>query len=133
MNFNKYHFSLRPERIVFIQRDYRDGTVCKFQTKFPEELDNRIERALFEDTIKTLNNYYAEAEKISGQSYLEGCLACASAYIIFLCMETRYEKVLRCTSFNMEIACEYKSRGVQIRSDLHGSAMLTNASISVKV
>lgn len=54
----------------------------------------QIERTLFEDTVKTLNNYYAEAEKISGQSYLEGCLACVSAYIIFLCMETRYEKVL---------------------------------------
>uniref|UniRef100_A0A671TEM3 Golgin A7 family, member Ba n=1 Tax=Sparus aurata TaxID=8175 RepID=A0A671TEM3_SPAAU len=55
----------------------------------------QIERTLFEDTVKTLNNYYAEAEKIGGQSYLEGCLACATAYLIFLCMETRYEKVLK--------------------------------------
>lgn len=54
---------------------------------------HQIERTLFEDTVKTLNNYYAEAEKIGGQSYLEGCLACATAYLIFLCMETRYEKV----------------------------------------
>ncbi|XP_026788298.1 golgin subfamily A member 7B isoform X2 [Pangasianodon hypophthalmus] len=77
---------------VFIQRDYSEGTVCKFHTKLPAELNSRIERNLFEDTVKTLNNYYAEAEKISGQSYLEGCLACVSAYIIFLCMETRYEK-----------------------------------------
>lgn len=53
----------------------------------------QIERTLFEDTVKTLNNYYAEAEKIGGQSYLEGCLACVTAYLIFLCMETRYEKV----------------------------------------
>ncbi|XP_061805041.1 golgin subfamily A member 7B [Nerophis lumbriciformis] len=80
---------------VFIQRDYSEGTVCRFQTKFPSELDNRIERNLLEETVKTLNSYYVEAEKISGQSYLEGCLACATAYIIFLCMETRYEKVLR--------------------------------------
>ncbi|KTG32535.1 hypothetical protein cypCar_00022766 [Cyprinus carpio] len=79
---------------VFIQRDYRDSTICKFQTKFPAELDSRIERSLFEETLKTLNCYYAEAEKIGGQSYLEGCLACATAYIIFLCMETRYEKCL---------------------------------------
>ncbi|XP_054655326.1 golgin subfamily A member 7B isoform X1 [Dunckerocampus dactyliophorus] len=80
---------------VFIQRDYSEGTVCRFQTKFPSELDNRIERNLLEETVKTLNSYYVEAEKISGQSYLEGCLACATAYVIFLCMETRYEKVLR--------------------------------------
>uniref|UniRef100_A0A3B4AKE0 Golgin subfamily A member 7/ERF4 domain-containing protein n=1 Tax=Periophthalmus magnuspinnatus TaxID=409849 RepID=A0A3B4AKE0_9GOBI len=81
--------------VFFIQRDYSEGTTCKFQTKFPSELETRIERSLFEDTVKTLNNYYAEAEKIGGQSYLEGCLACATAYLIFLCMETRYEKVLK--------------------------------------
>ncbi|XP_051507773.1 golgin subfamily A member 7B-like [Myxocyprinus asiaticus] len=80
---------------VFVQRDYSDGTICKFQTKFPAELDSRIERSLFEETVKTLNIYYAEAEKIGGQSCLEGCLACATAYIIFLCMETRYEKILK--------------------------------------
>lgn len=43
--------------------------------------------------MKTLNGFYAEAEKIGGSSYLEGCLACATAYFIFLCMETHYEKV----------------------------------------
>ncbi|XP_062832433.1 golgin subfamily A member 7B isoform X2 [Anolis carolinensis] len=80
---------------VFVQRDYSDGTICQFQTKFPPELDSRIERHLFEDTVKTLNNFYAEAEKIGGSSYLEGCLACATAYFIFLCMETHYEKVLK--------------------------------------
>ncbi|XP_061601486.1 golgin subfamily A member 7B [Cololabis saira] len=80
---------------VFIQRDYSEGTVCRFQTKFPSELDNRIERTLLEETVKTLNSFYVEAEKIGGQSYLEGCLACATAYIVFLCMETRYEKVLK--------------------------------------
>uniref|UniRef100_A0A6I8P891 Golgin A7 family member B n=1 Tax=Ornithorhynchus anatinus TaxID=9258 RepID=A0A6I8P891_ORNAN len=80
---------------VFVQRDYSDGTICQFQTKFPPELDSRIERQLFEETVKTLNNFYAEAEKIGGSSYLEGCLACATAYFIFLCMETHYEKVLK--------------------------------------
>ncbi|XP_054378732.1 golgin subfamily A member 7B [Pongo abelii] len=55
----------------------------------------QIERQLFEETVKTLNGFYAEAEKIGGSSYLEGCLACATAYFIFLCMETHYEKVLK--------------------------------------
>lgn len=54
----------------------------------------QIERQLFEETVKTLNGFYADAEKIGGSSYLEGCLACATAYFIFLCMETHYEKVL---------------------------------------
>nr|XP_014346387.1 PREDICTED: golgin subfamily A member 7B [Latimeria chalumnae] len=78
---------------VFVQRDYSEGTMCQFQTKFPAELESRIERRLFEETVKTLNGYYTEAELIGGRSYLEGCLACATAYIIFLCMETCYEKV----------------------------------------
>uniref|UniRef100_A0A665VRL6 Golgin A7 family, member Bb n=1 Tax=Echeneis naucrates TaxID=173247 RepID=A0A665VRL6_ECHNA len=82
---------------VFIQRDYSEGTVCRFQTKFPPELDSRVRshKRTVHTSQQTLNSYYVEAEKIGGQSYLEGCLACATAYIIFLCMETRYEKVLR--------------------------------------
>ncbi|KAG7480752.1 hypothetical protein MATL_G00059630 [Megalops atlanticus] len=80
---------------VFIQRDYTNGTVCQFQTKFPSELETRIDKQQFEETVRTLNNLYAEAEKLGGQSYLEGCLACLTAYTIFLCMETHYEKVLK--------------------------------------
>ncbi|KAF7242104.1 Golgin subfamily A member 7, partial [Varanus komodoensis] len=80
---------------VFIQRDYSSGTKCQFQTKFPPELENRVDRQQFEETVRTLNNLYAEAEKLGSQSYLEGCLACLTAYTIFLCMETHYEKVLK--------------------------------------
>ncbi|XP_028324819.1 golgin subfamily A member 7B [Gouania willdenowi] len=80
---------------VFIQRDYSEGTLCRFQTKFPSELENRIERTLLEETVRTLNSFYVEAEKIGGPSYMEGCLACVTAYVIFFCMETRYEKVLK--------------------------------------
>ncbi|KAK2871290.1 hypothetical protein Q8A67_023817 [Cirrhinus molitorella] len=80
---------------VFVQRDYTSGTICKFQTKFPAELESRIDKQQFEETIQTLNNLYAEAEKLGGRSYLEGCLACLTAYTIFLCMETHYEKVLK--------------------------------------
>uniref|UniRef100_A0A8C1AEN4 Golgin subfamily A member 7 n=2 Tax=Cyprinus carpio TaxID=7962 RepID=A0A8C1AEN4_CYPCA len=80
---------------VFVQRDYTSGTICKFQTKFPAELESRMDKQQFEETIQTLNNLYAEAEKLGGRSYLEGCLACLTAYTIFLCMETHYEKVLK--------------------------------------
>ncbi|KAM4036302.1 golgin subfamily A member 7 isoform 1-T2 [Anomaloglossus baeobatrachus] len=90
---------MRPQAAVagkvFIQRDYTNGTLCQFQTKFPSELENRVDRQQFEETIRKLNTLYAEAEKLGGQSYLEGCLACLTAYTIFLCMETHYEKVLK--------------------------------------
>ncbi|CAL8298641.1 unnamed protein product [Merluccius merluccius] len=94
-NLHEMRHSASLANKVFIQRDYSQGTACRFQTKFPLELNSRMEQALFEETVKTLNSYYAEAEKIGGQSYLEGCLACATAYVIFLCLETRYEKVLK--------------------------------------
>uniref|UniRef100_A0A8C5MTS3 Golgin subfamily A member 7 n=2 Tax=Leptobrachium leishanense TaxID=445787 RepID=A0A8C5MTS3_9ANUR len=91
--------AMRPQATVagkvFIQRDYTNGTLCQFQTKFPTELETRVDRQQFEETVRTLNNLYAEAEKLGSQSYLEGCLACLTAYTIFLCMETHYEKVLK--------------------------------------
>ncbi|XP_051846557.1 golgin subfamily A member 7-like [Antechinus flavipes] len=80
---------------VFIQRDYSRGTQCQFQTKFPAELENRIDQQKFEETVHTLNNLYAEAEKLGKPTYLEGCLACLTAYTLYLCMETHYEKVLK--------------------------------------
>ncbi|XP_030635500.1 golgin A7 family, member Ba isoform X2 [Chanos chanos] len=115
-NLQELRHSASLANKVFIQRDYSEGTVCKFHTKFPSELDSRIERTLFEDTVKTLNNFYAEAEKIGGQSYLEGCLACATAYLIFLCIETRYEKVLKKISRYIQEQNEkiYAPRGLLI-------------------
>ncbi|XP_014812908.1 PREDICTED: golgin subfamily A member 7B [Calidris pugnax] len=105
---------------VFVQRDYSEGTTCQFQTKFPAELESRIERQLFEETVKTLNSFYAEAEKIGGSSYLEGCLACATAYFIFLCMETHYEKVLKKISKYIQEQNEkiYAPRGLLLTDPL---------------
>lgn len=80
---------------VFIQRDYTQGTMCQFQTKLPSELEARIDKQQFEETVRTLNNLYAEAEKLGSQSFIEGCLACLTAYTVFLCMETHYEKCLK--------------------------------------
>ncbi|XP_065152108.2 golgin subfamily A member 7B [Paramisgurnus dabryanus] len=116
---------------VFVQRDYSDGTVCKFQTKFPAELDSRIERSLFEETVKTLNCFYSEAEKISGPSYLEGCLACATAYIIFLCMETRYEKILKKISMYVQEQNEkiYAPRGLLLTDPIERGMRVIEISI----
>lgn len=96
---------------VFIQRDYSEGTVVKFQTRFPQELEGRVsvlsheisrstiplllqlDPQAFEHTINRLNSYFAEAEKASCSTYCEGCLACMTAYLIYICKETHYEKV----------------------------------------
>ncbi|KAG8040350.1 hypothetical protein G9C98_000921 [Cotesia typhae] len=49
----------------------------------------------FEYTINQLNNYFAEAERASCSTYCEGCLACLTGYLIYICTETHYEKCLR--------------------------------------
>ena len=67
---------------------------------------------MFDYTISTLNSLYAEAEKGSCSTYCEGkfmvryeyyiilklkigCMACLTAYIIYFCAETHYEKCLK--------------------------------------
>ncbi|XP_077575188.1 golgin A7 family, member Ba [Stigmatopora nigra] len=130
-NLQELRHSASLANKVFIQRDYTEGTTCKFQTKFPSELETRIERTLFEDTVKSLNNYYKEAEKIGGQSYLEGCLACATAYLIFLCLETRYEKVLKKISKYIQEQNEkiYAPRGLLITDPIERGMRVIEISI----
>ena len=44
-------------RKVFIQRDYSEGSGVRFQTRFPVELQDKIEREQFEYTVKMMNRY----------------------------------------------------------------------------
>jgi hypothetical protein len=37
---------------------------------------------------------YTEAEKAGCGTYCEGCLACLTAYLMYMCTETHFEKVL---------------------------------------
>ncbi|KAJ8250727.1 hypothetical protein COCON_G00226490 [Conger conger] len=130
-NLQEMQLSASLATKVFIQRDYSEGTGCRFQRKLPSELESRIERTLFEDTVKTLNRFYAEAEKIGGQSYLEGCMACATAYVIFLCMETRYEKVLKKISRYIQEQNEkiYAPRGLLLTDPIERGMRVIEISI----
>ena len=80
---------------IFVHRDYSKGTGVKFATKFPTELEGKIEKALFENTINQINNLFSEAEKMSCSRYCEGCFGCISAYLIFFCIETHYEQMMK--------------------------------------
>jgi len=82
-------------RKVFIQRDYSEGSGVRFQTRFPVELQDKIEREQFEYTVKMMNSMYAEAEKANCSTFCEGCMACLTAYVIYFCSETHYEKCLK--------------------------------------
>jgi len=104
-----------PTHKVFIQRDYSEGTQVRFQTKFPSELEGKVrmrpwcvtvatywwiiwlkvERDKLEYTINTLNEVYSEGEKMNCSSCCEGCFACLTAYLLYCCTDTHYEKCLK--------------------------------------
>ncbi|CAH3175419.1 unnamed protein product [Porites lobata] len=80
---------------VFVQRDYSRGTACRFQTKFPPELEGKLERSQFEQTVNHINGIFDEAERVGARTYLEGFLGCITAYLIFTCIQTQYNKCLK--------------------------------------
>lgn len=78
---------------VFIQRDYSEGIGVKFETKFPNELQGKIEVGEFEEVIDRINSIYSDAEKLTASTYFENCLACLTGYLLLICIPTNYEKV----------------------------------------
>ncbi|KAG4067904.1 hypothetical protein HA402_010590 [Bradysia odoriphaga] len=124
--------ALQPNYMkIFVQRDYSDGTSVKFQTRFPSELEGRIERHIFESTINRLNEYFAEAEKGSCSTYCEGCLACITAYLVYMCSETHYEKCLRKISKYIASQNEriYNPKGLQLTDPTYRGLRVIEISI----
>ena len=80
---------------VFVQRDYSEGTAVQFQKKFPLELEGRISRSSFEQTVQKINQIFTEAEKTDGASLCRGCCACLTGYLLYLCVDTHYEKCMK--------------------------------------
>ncbi|XP_067937884.1 golgin subfamily A member 7-like [Watersipora subatra] len=77
---------------AFVQRDYSDGMAVKFEKIFPRELEGKVSRENFEQTVDYINRLYAEAEKLSCASCCEGCVACLTSYLFLCCVTTGYEK-----------------------------------------
>lgn len=57
----------------------------------------QLERSQFEQTVNHINGIFDEAERVGARTYLEGCLGCITAYLIFMCIQTQYNKVTRQT------------------------------------
>ncbi|KAK9501835.1 hypothetical protein O3M35_012490 [Rhynocoris fuscipes] len=116
---------------VFIQRDYSDGTTVKFQSLFPQELEGKLDRPAFENTIGQLNAYFREAERGSCSTYCEGCMACLTAYLIFICTQTHYEKCLRKVAKFIQEQNErvYKPRGLLLTNPVDRGLRVIEISI----
>ena len=53
----------------------------------------QVDRQTFDSTVQQLNVLFAEAEMLCSSTYCESCCACLTAYLIYLCIDTHYEKV----------------------------------------
>jgi len=117
---------------VFAQRDYTEGTAVQFQTRFPIELDGRIDKERFQKTISTINAMMAEAESLNTKAVCENCFACLTAYIVLLCKKTSYEKTLKKIQRYIEEENQnfYMSKGVTIRDPTERGLRLIEFDIS---
>ena len=80
---------------VYIQRDYSEGTAVQFQRKFPLELEGKISRALFDQTIQNVNKIFDEAEQTDAALLFQGCCACLTGFLVYICFDTHYERSLK--------------------------------------
>lgn len=80
---------------VFIQRDYSHGTAVRFQTAFPNELEGYIDPESFQYLVTNVNLMYGQGEKMSGRTFCESCCACLTAYCLYMCIESYYDKCAR--------------------------------------
>ena len=105
---------------VYVQRDYSEGTAVQFQNKFPLELEGKITRPLFDQTIQMINKIFSEAEKTSAGSIMQEFCACLTGFIVYLCFDTHYE---RCTKklaqyVHQQNETVYAPRGLLITSPM---------------
>jgi len=80
---------------VVIHRDYSQGLGVRFSTEFPAELEGRIEQDAFYDLINKINKYFGSAEKVSFYSVVDSVLGCLTAYLIFLCFDSHYDRCVK--------------------------------------
>ena len=82
-------------RRIYIQRDYSHGLSVRFSSNFPDELNGRIDRDAFDFVISKVNRIFDEAEKVSLFSVLDSLIGCLTAYLIFVCYDSYYDRCLK--------------------------------------
>jgi hypothetical protein len=67
----------------------------RFTTAFPEELTGRIGSDEFQSVIDKVNRIFDDAEKVSIFSVMDSLLGCLTAYLIFACYDSYYDRCLK--------------------------------------
>ncbi|PAA77471.1 hypothetical protein BOX15_Mlig030077g1, partial [Macrostomum lignano] len=82
-------------RKVFIPRDFTNGLELRFSTAFPVQLQGRIPEETFVAVVTNINEILTAAERGSPAVYMESIFACLTGYLLYLCIDTHYEKSLK--------------------------------------
>lgn len=82
-------------RKIYIQRDYSKGLGVRFCPTFPVELTGRIENDAFDFVITKVNRIFDDAERLSVFSVIDSLLGCLTAYLIFTCYDSYYDRCLK--------------------------------------
>ncbi|XP_065071344.1 golgin subfamily A member 7-like [Rhopilema esculentum] len=103
-------------RRVFVQRDFTQGTAVRFQVKYPLELEGKLPQSYFEETLKKVNSIFDNAEKIGLRTYTQGCFACVTAYLVYACCNTHYDKCMKklAAYINEQNESVYVPRGLML-------------------
>ena len=89
---------LAPTRVcrkIYIQRDYSRGVGVRFSSTFPDDLSGRIDSDAFELMISKVNRILDDAERLSLFSVMDSLLGCITAYLIFACYDSYYDRCLK--------------------------------------
>lgn len=118
---------------VFVQRDYSEGTSVQFQKKFPLELEGKISRIAFEQTIQKINQLFSEAEKTDAASLFRGCCACITGYLMYLCVDTHYEKCMKKLAYYIQEQNDsiYNTKGMMLISPMERGLRVIEISYTV--
>lgn len=82
-------------RKIYIQRDYSRGLGVRFSPTFPPDLNGRIDSDKFDFVINKVNKIFDEAEKVSLYTILDSLFGCLTAYLIFACCDSHYDRCLK--------------------------------------
>eukprot|EP00043_Microstomoeca_roanoka_P000571 m.28114 g.28114 ORF g.28114 m.28114 type:complete len:131 (+) comp10384_c0_seq2:218-610(+) len=81
--------------VVFVQRDFSQGTTPKFCTALPQELVGKISSDVFANAIAQINDLFEKAETPSTKLYFTNILSCLTGHLLQLCIENPYEQTFR--------------------------------------
>ena len=107
-------------RKIFIQRDYTSGLAVKFDTTFPQEFIGVVDPQQYCETINEINRLFNQAESLSISNVAESVMACLSAFLIYTCFDTHYNRCLKRVKQYIEQQNElvWRPKGLEIRDPM---------------